>query len=111
VSGQVVTFMCDDRGAKVPSPALYNKIGTAFRRSVMSFATECTSRSTLTTLMRTSPDLLTEMSPAWVRPAAVTVVSNAHSVATSQGGSPPRRLSPQHFERWLAGTWRRVLLE
>jgi hypothetical protein len=40
VSGQVVTFMCDDRGAKVPSPALYNKIGTAFRRSVMSFATE-----------------------------------------------------------------------
>jgi hypothetical protein len=51
------------------------------------------------------------MSPAWVRPADVTVVSNAHSVATSQGGSPPRRLSPQHFERWLAGTWRRVLLE
>jgi hypothetical protein len=30
VSGQVVTFLCEHRGAKVPSPALFNKIGLAF---------------------------------------------------------------------------------
>ncbi len=38
VSGQVVTFLCDHRGAKVPSPALFNKIGLAFRKAVMKFA-------------------------------------------------------------------------
>jgi len=40
VSGQVVTFMCERLGAKVPSPALFNKIGLGFRRAVMAFATE-----------------------------------------------------------------------
>src|SRR5438105_10101072 len=40
VSGQVVTFLCERMGAKVPSPALFNKIGTAFRRAVMTFATD-----------------------------------------------------------------------
>lgn len=38
VSGQVVTFLCDHRGAKVPSPALFNKIGLAFRKAVLEFA-------------------------------------------------------------------------
>jgi hypothetical protein len=38
VSGQVVTFLCEHRGAKVPSPALFNKIGTAFRNAVLAFA-------------------------------------------------------------------------
>jgi hypothetical protein len=38
VSGQVVTFLCEHRGAKVPSPALFNKIGLAFRRAVLAFA-------------------------------------------------------------------------
>lgn len=40
VGGQVVTFLCERMGAKVPSPALFNKIGLAFRKAVMSFATE-----------------------------------------------------------------------
>ena len=40
VSGQVVTFLCERMGAKVPSPALFNKIGTGFRRAVMTFATD-----------------------------------------------------------------------
>ncbi|HSS08994.1 MAG TPA: hypothetical protein VLL25_03860, partial [Acidimicrobiales bacterium] len=40
VSGQVVTFLCDRLEAKVPSPALFNKIGLAFRREVMAFATD-----------------------------------------------------------------------
>jgi hypothetical protein len=38
VSGQVVTFLCEHRGAKLPSPALFNKIGLAFRRAVVAFA-------------------------------------------------------------------------
>jgi len=38
VSGQVVTFLCDHRGATVPSPALFNKIGLAFRKAVVEFA-------------------------------------------------------------------------
>jgi hypothetical protein len=38
VSGQVVTFLCEHRGAKIPSPALFNKIGLAFRKAVLSFA-------------------------------------------------------------------------
>jgi hypothetical protein len=40
VSGQVVTFLCDHRGAKVPSPALFNKIGLAFRKAVLVFAAD-----------------------------------------------------------------------
>jgi hypothetical protein len=38
VSGQVVTFLCEQLGAKVPSPALFNKIGLAFRRAALAFA-------------------------------------------------------------------------
>jgi hypothetical protein len=38
VSGQVVTFLCEHRGAKIPSPALFNKIGLAFRKAVLEFA-------------------------------------------------------------------------
>jgi hypothetical protein len=38
VPGQVVTFLCDRLGAKIPSPALFNKIGLAFRKAVMAFA-------------------------------------------------------------------------
>ncbi|HEY1279403.1 MAG TPA: hypothetical protein VGF22_06995 [Acidimicrobiales bacterium] len=38
VSGQVVTFLCERLGAKVPSPALFNKLGTAFRQAVQAFA-------------------------------------------------------------------------
>lgn len=38
VSGQVVTFLCDHLGNPVPSPALFNKIGTAFRREMTAFA-------------------------------------------------------------------------
>jgi hypothetical protein len=37
-SGQVVTFLCDHRGNRVPSPALFNRIGTAFRKAVTAFA-------------------------------------------------------------------------
>lgn len=40
VSGQVVTFLCAHRGNPIPSPALFNKIGTAFRRAVSDFAEE-----------------------------------------------------------------------
>lgn len=40
VGGRVVIFLCERMGAKVPSPALFNKIGLAFSRAVMSFATE-----------------------------------------------------------------------
>jgi len=40
VAGQVVTFLCDHRGATVPSPALFNKIGLAFRKAVMTFAAD-----------------------------------------------------------------------
>jgi hypothetical protein len=40
VSGQVVTFLCDHRGNPIPSPALFNKIGTAFRNAVSAFAAE-----------------------------------------------------------------------
>jgi hypothetical protein len=40
VSGQVVSFLCEHRGAKVPSPALFNKIGLAFRKAVLGFAAD-----------------------------------------------------------------------
>jgi hypothetical protein len=38
VSGQVVTFLYERLDAKVPSPALFNKLGTAFRHAVLAFA-------------------------------------------------------------------------
>lgn len=38
VSGQVVTFLTDHLGNPIPSPALFNRIGTAFRRAVAAFA-------------------------------------------------------------------------
>ncbi|CAA9212195.1 MAG: FIG00662268: hypothetical protein [uncultured Acidimicrobiales bacterium] len=38
VSGQVVTFLCEHLGNPVPSPTLFNKIGTAFRRAMVTFA-------------------------------------------------------------------------
>jgi hypothetical protein len=40
VSGQVVTFLTDHLGNPIPSPVLFNRIGTAFRRAVASFAEE-----------------------------------------------------------------------
>lgn len=40
VSGQVVTFLTDHLGNPIPSPALFNKIGIAFRRAVAAFAEE-----------------------------------------------------------------------
>jgi len=38
VGGQVVTFMTQHLGFPIPSPAIMEKIGTAFRRSVKAFA-------------------------------------------------------------------------
>jgi hypothetical protein len=38
VPGQVVTFLCEHLGNPVPSPALFNRIGTAFRKAVAAFA-------------------------------------------------------------------------
>lgn len=38
VGGQVVSFMRQHLGYHIPSPAILEKIGTAFRRSVRSFA-------------------------------------------------------------------------
>ena len=38
VGGQVVSFMTRHLGCPIPSPAIMEKIGTAFRRSVRSFA-------------------------------------------------------------------------
>jgi hypothetical protein len=38
VPGQVVSFMRDHLGYPIPSPAIMEKIGTAFRRSVTAFA-------------------------------------------------------------------------
>ena len=38
VGGQVVSFMTGHLGCPIPSPAIMEKIGTAFRRSVRSFA-------------------------------------------------------------------------
>jgi hypothetical protein len=38
VSGQVVMFLCDHLDNRIPSPALFNKIGTAFRKAVTAFA-------------------------------------------------------------------------
>ncbi len=38
VAGQVVTFMRKHLGHPIPSPAIMEKIGTSFRRAVMSFA-------------------------------------------------------------------------
>jgi hypothetical protein len=40
VGGQVVSFMTQHLGCPVPSPAILEKIGTAFRRSVSFFAEE-----------------------------------------------------------------------
>lgn len=40
VGGQVITFMKAHLGYPIPSPALLEKIGTAFRRAVSSFADE-----------------------------------------------------------------------
>jgi hypothetical protein len=37
-SGQVVAFMTQHLGMPIPSPALFDKIGQKFRRSVVSFA-------------------------------------------------------------------------
>ena len=37
-SGQVVAFMTQHLGCPIPSPALLDKIGQEFRRSVASFA-------------------------------------------------------------------------
>ena len=38
VGGQVVSFMTQHLGCRIPSPAIMEKIGTAFRRSVSAFA-------------------------------------------------------------------------
>ncbi|WP_427007060.1 hypothetical protein [Pseudarthrobacter sp. H2] len=38
VSGQVVSFMTRHLGYRIPSPAILEKIGTSFRRSVNSFS-------------------------------------------------------------------------
>jgi hypothetical protein len=38
VGGQVVSFMTRHLGYRIPSPAILEKIGTAFRRSVNSFS-------------------------------------------------------------------------
>ena len=38
VAGQVVIFMTQHLGLPIPSPAIMEKIGTQFRRSVRSFA-------------------------------------------------------------------------
>src|SRR5205807_6918677 len=38
VGGQVVSFMTAHLGFPIPSPAILEKMGTAFRRSVSSFA-------------------------------------------------------------------------
>jgi hypothetical protein len=38
-AGQVVRFMKEHLGLPIPSPAVFNKIGTAFRRAVSDFAT------------------------------------------------------------------------
>ncbi|MFH5823208.1 hypothetical protein [Georgenia sp. AZ-5] len=40
VAGQVVTFMTRHLGFPIPSPAIMEKIGTKFRRSVRAFAEE-----------------------------------------------------------------------
>jgi hypothetical protein len=40
VGGQVVSFMTEHLGCPVPSPAIMEKIGTAFRRSVARFAAD-----------------------------------------------------------------------
>jgi len=41
VGGQVVSFMTAHLGFPIPSPAIMEKIGTAFRRAVRDFADEC----------------------------------------------------------------------
>jgi len=38
VGGQVVTFLTRHLGNPIPSPAIFDKIGTAFRKSVARFA-------------------------------------------------------------------------
>jgi hypothetical protein len=40
VSGQVVTFLCSHLGNPIPSPVLFNRIGTSFRRAMAAFAEE-----------------------------------------------------------------------
>jgi len=38
VGGQIVTFLTGHLGYPVPSPAVFNRVGTAFRRAVAAFA-------------------------------------------------------------------------
>ena len=38
VGGQVVSFLTQHLGNPIPSPAIFEKIGTAFRKSVSRFA-------------------------------------------------------------------------
>ena len=40
VGGQVVSFLTAHLGYPIPSPAIFDKIGTAFRRAVVRFADE-----------------------------------------------------------------------
>jgi hypothetical protein len=40
VGGQVVSFLTAHLGNPIPSPAILEKIGTAFRRAVASFAAD-----------------------------------------------------------------------
>ena len=40
VGGQVVTFLTQHLGNPIPSPALFNKVGTSFRRAMATFAEE-----------------------------------------------------------------------
>src|SRR5436853_1751176 len=40
VGGQVVSFLTAHLGYPIPSPAIFDKIGTAFRRAVARFADE-----------------------------------------------------------------------
>src|SRR3954470_5397763 len=40
VGGQVVSFLTAHLGNPIPSPAIFDKIGTAFRRAVSRFAEE-----------------------------------------------------------------------
>src|SRR5260370_38206596 len=41
VGGQVVSFMTQHLGCSIPSPAIMEKMGTSFRRSVAFFAEPC----------------------------------------------------------------------
>jgi len=52
VPGQVVRFMCGHLGLPIPSPAIFNRIGTRFRREVKTFA----ARHDIPILHLTKPD-------------------------------------------------------